>query len=104
MEDLGYGTDIAFVSYRAKLRGTGRPLNVSNHLRHATQILNSTVVPRPIAFVSTLSPENIPNLAPFRYGNRLVRLVFRSESYCDLLMYLASFFQVVSMKRWRLGF
>ncbi|KAH9176579.1 hypothetical protein EDB89DRAFT_1845733 [Lactarius sanguifluus] len=38
----------------------------------ATQILNSTVVPRPIAFVSTLSAENSPNLAPFRYGIRLV--------------------------------
>ncbi|KAF8263499.1 hypothetical protein EI94DRAFT_1596845 [Lactarius quietus] len=33
-----------------------------------TQILNSTVIPRPIAFVSTLSAENSPNLAPFRYG------------------------------------
>ena len=101
MEDLGYGTDIAFVSYRAKLRSTGRPLN---HPRDATQILNSTVVPRPIAFVSTLSIENIPNLAPFRYGNRLVRFVFRSESYCDLSMNLASFFQVVGMKRQRPGF
>ena len=42
--------------------------------RDATQILNSTVIPRPIAFVSTLSAENSPNLAPFRYGMRLVRL------------------------------
>jgi len=33
----------------------------------ATQILNSTVVPRPIAFVSTLSAEDIPNLAPFSF-------------------------------------
>ncbi|KAH9961373.1 hypothetical protein BC827DRAFT_1342240 [Russula dissimulans] len=33
----------------------------------ATQILNSTVVPRPIAFVSTLSAENNPNLAPFSF-------------------------------------
>lgn len=41
--------------------------------RDATQILNSTVIPRPIAFVSTLSAENSPNLAPFRYGMRLVR-------------------------------
>ncbi|KAI0000381.1 hypothetical protein BJV77DRAFT_1058007 [Russula vinacea] len=38
----------------------------------ATQMLNSTVVPRPIAFVSTLSTENKPNLAPFRYGTCLV--------------------------------
>ncbi|KAN0128132.1 hypothetical protein V8E53_014047 [Lactarius tabidus] len=33
----------------------------------ATQILNSTVIPRPIAFVSTLSAENSPNLAPFSF-------------------------------------
>jgi flavin reductase (DIM6/NTAB) family NADH-FMN oxidoreductase RutF len=33
----------------------------------ATQMLNSTVVPRPIAFVSTLSAENKPNLAPFSF-------------------------------------
>jgi len=33
----------------------------------ATQILNSTVIPRPIAFVSTLSAENKPNLAPFSF-------------------------------------
>ncbi|KAI0305575.1 hypothetical protein B0F90DRAFT_1624966 [Multifurca ochricompacta] len=38
----------------------------------ATQILNSTVIPRPIAFVSTLSTENSPNLAPFRYDLCLV--------------------------------
>ncbi|KAI9461284.1 hypothetical protein BJY52DRAFT_1203545 [Lactarius psammicola] len=33
----------------------------------ATQLLNSTVIPRPIAFVSTLSAENSPNLAPFSF-------------------------------------
>ncbi|KAH9034828.1 hypothetical protein EDB85DRAFT_1863484, partial [Lactarius pseudohatsudake] len=38
----------------------------------ATQLLSSTMIPRPIAFVSTLSAENSPNLAPFRYGIRLV--------------------------------
>jgi hypothetical protein len=84
MEDLGYGTDIACVSYPfqahphftpAQLRGAHH-----THLRDATQILNSTVVPRPIAFVSTLSAENIPNLAPFRYGMRLVLFIFRSDS------------------------
>ncbi len=62
MEDLRYGTDITFIN-----------------LSDATQILNSTVVPRPIAFVSTLSAENKPNLAPFRYGTCLGRIVFRSE-------------------------
>ena len=72
-----YVIDSRLMFFPAKLRGTGRPLNQP---RDATHILNSTVVPRPIAFVSTLSVENVPNLAPFRYGNCLARLVFRSES------------------------
>jgi len=33
----------------------------------ATKILNCSVIPRPIAFVSTLSSENQPNLAPFSF-------------------------------------
>ena len=33
----------------------------------AYQILTHCVAPRPIAFVSTVSPEGIPNLAPFSY-------------------------------------
>lgn len=41
--------------------------------RDATQLLNSTVIRPPIAFVSTLSAEHNPNLAPFRYGILLVR-------------------------------
>ncbi|KAI0268681.1 hypothetical protein BC834DRAFT_821058 [Gloeopeniophorella convolvens] len=32
------------------------------------KMLSSAIIPRPIAFVSTLSAENSPNLAPFRYG------------------------------------
>lgn len=28
-----------------------------------------TILPRPIAFVSTVSPEDVPNLAPFSYFN-----------------------------------
>ncbi|KAI9509497.1 hypothetical protein F5148DRAFT_749520 [Russula earlei] len=49
----------------------------------ATQILNSTVVPRPIGFVSTLSAENYPNLAPFSffqvvaYNPPIISLSFR---------------------------
>lgn len=31
------------------------------------RLLNACVAPRPIAFVSTLSPEGKPNLAPFSY-------------------------------------
>lgn len=33
------------------------------------KLLIGTVVPRPIAFVSSLSPEGVPNLAPFSYFN-----------------------------------
>src|SRR5215469_3684830 len=33
------------------------------------KLLIGSVVPRPIAFVSTISPEGIPNLAPFSFFN-----------------------------------
>ena len=33
----------------------------------AYKLLIGSIVPRPIAFVSTLSPEGIPNLAPFSF-------------------------------------
>jgi flavin reductase (DIM6/NTAB) family NADH-FMN oxidoreductase RutF len=33
----------------------------------AYRLLSTLIVPRPIAFVSTLSREGIPNLAPFSY-------------------------------------
>jgi flavin reductase (DIM6/NTAB) family NADH-FMN oxidoreductase RutF len=33
------------------------------------KLLIGAVVPRPIAFVSTLSPEGVPNLAPFSFFN-----------------------------------
>lgn len=35
--------------------------------REAYSLLISTIVPRPIAWVSTLSPEGRPNLAPFSF-------------------------------------
>ncbi|KAL1727343.1 hypothetical protein EV714DRAFT_275688 [Schizophyllum commune] len=35
--------------------------------RDLYQILGSAIVPRPIAFVSTLSADGVPNLAPFSY-------------------------------------
>ena len=33
------------------------------------KLLIGTVVPRPIAFVSTVSPDGVPNLAPFSFFN-----------------------------------
>src|SRR5437868_12630270 len=36
-------------------------------LQEAHRLLLHCVAPRPIAFVSTLSPEGVPNLAPFSY-------------------------------------
>jgi hypothetical protein len=92
MEDVGYGTDITFVRY---LRSHPAFSTDCIDLSDATQILNSTVVPRPIAFVSTLSAENKPNLAPFRYGTGHVGFVYRIELLTDQSMYLLSFFQVV---------
>ncbi|KAF9033251.1 hypothetical protein BDZ89DRAFT_1231438 [Hymenopellis radicata] len=35
--------------------------------RDAYRLLTSAIIPRPIAFVSTLSEDGVPNLAPFRY-------------------------------------
>jgi len=35
--------------------------------RESYQLLTSAIIPRPIAFVSTLSASGVPNLAPFSY-------------------------------------
>src|SRR5580765_3330050 len=35
------------------------------------QFMISVVVPRPIAFISTMSPEGQPNVAPFSYFNAI---------------------------------
>ena len=35
----------------------------------AYQWMISMIVPRPIAWVSTISPEGVPNLAPFSFFN-----------------------------------
>ena len=40
---------------------------ISFVIRDSYKILTSAIVPRPIALVSTLSPDGIPNLAPFRF-------------------------------------
>lgn len=37
--------------------------------RRAYKLMTGSVVPRPIAWVSTLSAEGVPNLAPFSYFN-----------------------------------
>lgn len=37
--------------------------------REGYKLLTSIVIPRPIAWVSTLSPEGIPNLAPYSFFN-----------------------------------
>ncbi|KAL1703004.1 hypothetical protein EV121DRAFT_208875 [Schizophyllum commune] len=42
-------------------------LTGSGVLRDLYQILGSAIVPRPIAFVSTVSKDGVPNLAPFSY-------------------------------------
>lgn len=36
---------------------------------HANSFLNSLIIPRPIAFVSSIGPEGIINVAPFSYFN-----------------------------------
>ena len=35
----------------------------------AYQLLTTTVIPRPIGFISSLSPEGVANLAPFSFFN-----------------------------------
>ncbi|MFA5552687.1 MAG: flavin reductase family protein [Trueperaceae bacterium] len=39
------------------------------HGRHAYRLLTSLVVPRPIAWISTLAADGTPNLAPFSFFN-----------------------------------
>jgi flavin reductase (DIM6/NTAB) family NADH-FMN oxidoreductase RutF len=39
------------------------------HVRDMYQYLIGAITPRPIAWVSTISPNNIPNLAPFSFFN-----------------------------------
>ncbi|KAF8806414.1 hypothetical protein BYT27DRAFT_7101408 [Phlegmacium glaucopus] len=41
--------------------------NLENGVRDSYKILTSAIIPRPIALVSTLSLDGIPNLAPFSY-------------------------------------
>ncbi len=44
---------------------TARPEALSERERY--QLLTSLVVPRPIGWISTRSPQGVPNLAPFSY-------------------------------------
>jgi flavin reductase (DIM6/NTAB) family NADH-FMN oxidoreductase RutF len=41
------------------------------HAKHAYQILASLVTPRPIAWVTTLGPDGVVNVAPFSFFNLL---------------------------------
>ncbi|EGV65169.1 hypothetical protein PSN45_005249 [Yamadazyma tenuis] len=36
---------------------------------HNYRLLSSAITPRPIGFISTITPEGVPNLAPFSYFN-----------------------------------
>ncbi|KAF8967834.1 hypothetical protein BDZ97DRAFT_1976813 [Flammula alnicola] len=42
-------------------------LSNAEDMKNSYRLLTSAIVPRPIAFVSTLSAEGQPNLAPFRF-------------------------------------
>ncbi len=52
------------------------------------ELLTSVIVPRPIAFVSTLAANGVPNLAPFSYfilgGNNPPSVVFSPATRSDL--------------------
>lgn len=39
------------------------------HIREFYQLMIGAITPRPIAWVSTVSPKGIPNLAPFSFFN-----------------------------------
>jgi len=39
----------------------------ASNLQDIEKLMISVILPRPIAFVSTISPEGVPNLAPFSY-------------------------------------
>jgi hypothetical protein len=41
---------------------------IYNNIRALYQLMTSGIVPRPIAFVSTISHDGVENLAPFRYA------------------------------------
>ncbi len=51
------------------------------------KLLIGTIVPRPIAFVSTVSPEGVPNLAPFSFfsgvGSNPMTLMFCPANNID---------------------
>ena len=51
-------------------RGASRSIAVSElHGRDAYRLLTSLVIPRPIAWISTMAADGTPNLAPFSFFN-----------------------------------
>lgn len=69
-----------------------RPLDVdprTDDRGEVAHVLNALVVPRAIAWVSTLSPTGAPNLAPHSYftvaSTRPAHIVFSSEAVRDTL-------------------
>lgn len=42
-------------------------MDLSRSVRDVYFLLTSSIIPRPIAFISSLSGDDIPNLAPMRY-------------------------------------
>jgi hypothetical protein len=45
------------------------------------KLLTSAIIPRPVAFVSTVSEDGVRNLAPFRYAFCLVCLIILAQVY-----------------------
>jgi len=53
--------------------------------------MTSGIVPRPIAYVSSISEDGVENISPFRLG--LIYIIERTDSY---LIYPHSWFNMVS--------
>lgn len=58
------------------------------HPQESYKLLTSAIVPRPIAFVSSISEEGYPNLAPFRLDQLLS--VFSTENIQPILTGLSN--------------
>ena len=57
-------------SLTPEARGASRSIAVSElHGRDAYRLLTSLVIPRPIAWISTMAADGTPNLAPFSFFN-----------------------------------
>ena len=45
------------------------------------RLLLSSIIPRPVAFVSSFSADDVPNLAPFRYVPTVALGIWRNDAY-----------------------